>query len=211
MKKGVFLWVFLFVVLIGFVAPILAQNISLDNTIDQIQNNPDKINDINYNYLADEWKAYLLKNPFMAEADTFFTQINWLFVILFARSWSLSLEMGIVFLVWMFTLFSALSYMRVRTTGWGELGLSLAITILIAYIQVYNVIARLSIKLIFYKTSWVWSLLSSLILFVVLYLYLYFNKMYAKSMLKAREDSKKKDLKAEVEANTEFRKQLSGR
>ncbi len=211
MKRSVFVFVFAFLFLFLASLPLVlsAPNLTIDNAINQLQDNPDKLQNISYNYLADQWKEILLKNRLVAAFDTAFTQFNWFFAVFFARNWSLSLEFLFAFLLWTFTYLSLQSYVSAWfDKDWAKVAAAFAGTVIVAHLQIYNYLSKSAIRVIFYKSSFVWSLLTFMMVMGLLYLYLYINHRYSKALKNARERRERLEADAEIRASKAFRKEI---
>lgn len=162
----------------------------IENASKTINNIEENISKIKYDYLSGQWKEVFLKNKTIASINSFFTDINIIFVILFGRSWSLSLEMLFSFMLWLFTLLSLTSYAYFRN-GWYKTIFVIAVTILLAQLQIFNYIALIAVKLMFYRSSASWSLITAIFIFVAIFFYLIINKKIAASLKKTREEKRK--------------------
>ena len=83
----------------------------IEGAVDSIENNITKIKEFTevskWDFIGSQWKEFLLKDKTIAGIDAFFTKINIVFVVLFARDWSISLEMLFVFLLYALFLFTS--------------------------------------------------------------------------------------------------------
>lgn len=209
-KREVFVFLVLFLVLFVSLSFVAAQDLGdiSDQATKTAENVSETIEDIKVKFLGTEWKEFLLKNKFIKRADKALTKLNPLFFLLFSRNYSLSLEMFFVFLLWLFVLLSVGSYTSFfEHPGFEKYGLSgltkliapLAITIILAHIQVFNSITAGIIKVIFYKSSTLWSIAAFVIVITGLIFILFLNKMLGDRLKKFKEDAEKKELKHEVE------------
>lgn len=186
-----------------------------ENLSENVEGLRDFVEGEKYNYLGEQWKEILLKNKYIARANGNFEKINFLFVILFARDWSFSLEMLFVFMLWLFTYLSINSYsvwfntLFMMREGWQRALASLAATLILAHIQVFNTISRAAVKVMFYRKDAWWNFVAFIVLIVALAAYLFINKYWARKIKKAKEKQEKADLKSDVKANTAFREEIS--
>ena len=152
------------------------------------------------NFLGQQWKELLLKNGFIAGADKFFRQVNFLFVILFSRNYDLSLELFIAFLIWFFTFLSLTRYTFVLfKQGWEKWLVSFGGVLILAHIQLFNSLSSIIVKIIFYKKEWYWELIILLVIIVAIVFYYLVNKYVAALLKKSKEEKEKRELEFRVE------------
>lgn len=109
-----------------------------------------------FEYLGSQWKELLLKRESIAKIDTFLKSINPIFLILLSRSYTFSIELIFVIIIWLITFFSLRKYIIWFKAGWQKWGVSLLGTLLLAHIQFFNLLASIVFKLIFYKKTTYW-------------------------------------------------------
>ena len=174
---------------------------------EQIQHGKDFVEEQKYNFLATQWKDFFLRNKFIAPVNVFFEKINIVFVILFARDWSFSLEMLFVFMLWLFTLLSLGSYARafLIKVGWQRFLFSLGGTIILAQARIFNYISKGAIKVIFYKSSTGWNIVMFILLMFAIYVYFAINKMVSKSIKAKKEQQKKALMEKRTESLEKFK------
>lgn len=187
-KVGVFVLLFL------LVFPMISgQDIgkSVGDLGDTVEQTQEQIDEARIIFLGQEWKELFLKNKVIFGFDKFFTDLNWFFVVIFARDYSFSLEMFFVFLMWLATALSIGSYFVFFKEDWQKLLGAFAGAILIAHIQVFNFLAKAAAKVLFYKSSTLWSVVTFIFIVLAFFVYLYLNKYFGK-MIKAAKDKKKR-------------------
>lgn len=179
----------------------------ITNATEKLQNFTEAFTEENrWEYLGGEWRKALLKNKIIGRFDAAFTRINFVFVILFARDYSLSLTLIFVFLLWLFTALSIEGYLIIIENKSYRALAAFAITIALAHMQVFNYIAKGAFKIIFYRSEWWWSLLSAVIVFVAAFLYLYINKIFAAKIKKGHEEARKKHFEHKTKELESFQK-----
>lgn len=163
-KKGV--GIFVFVLLLSFIqlANIHAldsdslqgvQN-TLENNTAKLQDVQDTINPDKWQYLGLEWKKILLENAFVSDINAFFTDINFVFVFLFGESYSFSLTLFFIILIWVFFLFRLKGILGMFSpfSKGVSLVISICLTIALAQLGLYREIAKFFIWLMFMPKSW---------------------------------------------------------
>ena len=159
-----------------------------------------------YNFIAGEWKGFLLENPFIQKIDAGLRQLNPIFIILFARSYSLSLDMLLVFMMWLFTLLSLPGYayfMNQNSLKWLA---ALITTVIIAHLQVFNYLTGAAIKIIFYRPAWYWSLILFVVCIAMIVGFLYLNKYITGHLRAAREANEKHGFETRVKKIEAYQK-----
>lgn len=185
----------------------------LENTLDSAGMSASEaqeyIDSQRWSFLSGEWKEFFLKNPAIQKVDSALQQLNSIFVVLFARDYSLSLEMLIVLMLWVFTLLSIPGYfyfIEQQPLRWLA---GLAGTVIIAHLQVFNYLTTVAIKVIFYRTAWYWSLITFVVLIGMIVGYLYLNRYISGYLQAAREANKKRGLETNVKRIEAFQKAQS--
>lgn len=204
-KRKIFLLFFVFLLLISLVS---SQNSG--DLQENLEETREQIDEIKYNFLGEKWKEIFLKNSFVSNLDNFFNNVNFLFIALFARDWSLSFDMFFVFLMWLFTLLSLQNYLVwfkwlffLKENWQVNLG-ALAFTIMLAHIQLFNSLSVVARKIILYRSSMVWAVASTIIIIMAAFFYLLINRYFGNKIKKIKEEQEKSELKTQVKANKEF-------
>ena len=199
------------------IVPVFAQIGDVENQIegavDNLENNITKIKEFGekdkWDFIGSQWKEFLLKNKAIAGVDAFFTKINLVFVVLFAHGWAISLEMLFIFLLWLFTLISLYSYLKLKLeNGWTKLFISLGVTLILAHSKIFNYVSESAVKVIFYKSSAGWRSLMLILVLGGLVIYLMLNRTIRDSLQKAREKRDKELLKEKVEKTEKFQENM---
>jgi len=233
-RIGVLLFVFLLV--FGLFGGVFAQDDSqgLGEQVDDFQEDIEDIRAFDWDeykeqhYVGNdfEFRDFFLKSKSIARVDSFLKKLDPLFVILFARKYTISLGMLFVFMLWLFTLLSLTSYTSAfEHVGFEDYGLSnfvksvlpLVITVLLAQIQVFNYVTQGIIKAIFGvfgDAGPLWSLLMAVLLFGAVIGYYFLNRHFAKALKKVREKKKEHEdslkLKKLEERDKAIKKAIEG-
>lgn len=160
-----------------------------------------------WNFLGAQWKEFLLKNKAIASVDSFFTKINIVFVILFARSWNISLEMFFIFLLWIFTLISLIGYTNIFLvkSNIQRFFVALALTIVLAQVKLFYYISVGLNKLILYKSSSWWKFTIFVVIIAGFFIYLILNKEIAKLIKENNEKNKIMSLEEKTKKLEKFK------
>ncbi len=174
---------------------------NLENAEDKIDASKELLEDNTWDYLAEEWKAILLKNSFISGVDSFFRKINFLFFILFGEDYDISLTLLFVIIFWIFFAFNFTIIFRDYSALSEEIAFPVAFfsTLLLVHIGLYRKMAELTFKLLFYKEG-VWGWIWFVILLFLMGLVYAANKMISKQVLSSREAraKMKEDLNREI-------------
>ncbi len=163
-----------------------------------------------WEFLSEQWKEILLKNRFISKIDSFFTKINFIFVFLMSRNYSLSLELFFVFLIWLFTLLSLYAYSSYFFDNDIYRGLiALAGTVIFSWLQIFNILGKGIIRLIFFSERGLISFFTSLLIFVLIFVYLFLNKMFAARLKEDKEEARKREFEHKVAVEEKFREGVS--
>ncbi len=127
-----------------------------------------------WDYLGESWKEVLLKNRFFSAIDSFFRELNPVFVFLFGEDYNFSLTLFFVILFWVFLLsvifFLIRDYFGVFDKAWIAFLVSVIVSSLIAHSGVYRKIAENTFKFLFFKGGffdYVFVILFLLVLFLI--------------------------------------------
>ena len=178
---------FLFVlVLVSFAGAQASVEDQFKGAVGSLEGNVSKVKEFTEinksDFIASQWKEFLLKNKAIAGVDAFFTKLNFVFVALFSHDWEMSLEMLFVFLLWVFTLLSLYLYFFSAKDNNLRWGYSVGGAIAIAWLQLFN---KLSIALVNFVLLSPKSLfrIISVFLIIVLLLFIYrILNFFAKKM-----------------------------
>ena len=129
-----------------------------------------------WEYLSEKWKETLLKNSAINLIDSSFKKINFVFFFLFGQDYELSLDLFVVFLLWIFFL----GMFEQIINGFSTFGrgtsfvVALCLVVIAAHLKFYSFLATLIFKLIFFKEGyWKWvSFAVFFILYLVVMIYL---------------------------------------
>jgi len=215
MKKFVS-WILCFVIIAGFFVSFsgaldLPEGAPLANETKYVQ---EVVDQKKWEYLGEAWQELLLDNKYIMRANALFTKMNPLFVILFAREYSFSVTMLFVFLLWLFTFLSLKQYKFMPKIGEGSSSeatnfvIALVATIILAHIKLFDYVAAGMFKLLFYKSSALWSLVTFVVLIILLILYLYVNLALGRYFKKKKEEKENKETRRKVSNQEEFNQTL---
>lgn len=150
------------------------------------------------NYLGEEWAGLFLNNKFIQPFHVFFGKINWFFLVMFAKDYSFSLEMLLAFMFWLFTLFSLPGYFFFIGQPSLRSLAALVGTVLLAHLSIFNYLSVVAVKLMFYKPTWYWSLVTFVFIVIVLMFYLYLNRAFGRALKYQKLLNKRKEIENRV-------------
>lgn len=160
-----------------------------------------------WDYIGEQWQKLLLENYDIARVDSFLHKLDFVFSIFLGRAYSLSIAFFFALVLWIITLVALMRYTHLFVNPWWQrTGIALIGVIILAQINLFNVVALGLVKVIFYKVSFVWSLVTMLACLVLLFIYSYINKLLAYKFEKAREAQKKHELEHKVDVIAEQEK-----
>ncbi len=189
--------------------PETLQNDSIVRGVEQLRNFTEENK---WDYLGQEWKSLLLKSKYIAAVDKTFRNVNFIFFILFAQNYDLSLILLFVIMWWIFffVIFSK-TIADFSTLGkWVSYIVAFVLTIFLAHFKFLNNFSLIIFKLIFFKNGiWGWT---ALFIFILLYLAIlvYFERLIyviGGKMKKTKEEIEKWDEKFQRQV---FRKKVEG-
>lgn len=152
-----------------------------------------------WEYLSIAWKEVLLRNAVISKIDSALTKINPLFVVLFARDYALSGTLFLAFLLWLSTAMAIDGYFIafIENRNYKTIA-AFAGTIALAHLQIFNYLSVGLFKVIFYKSGWAWSLISTILVFAAIYVYFYLNRMFAARIKKGQEEARRNRLEGKT-------------
>lgn len=183
--------VFLLLVLCELVFVQGALDSTIGSAVDNASAHVDKVREVveeeRWNYIGESLKSILLNNTYIAPIDGAFHSSNLAFVILLGRDYSFSLELFLSFMLWLFTLL----ILHRALDAWFQdsslrVALAVSATIILAQAQIFNFFATLAYRVILYKSSPIWSFLSSIIIIVAIVFYFYLGRIFSRKLLAAR-------------------------
>jgi hypothetical protein len=204
MRNKIFIFVvfFLFFLGISLVDSVSDFDDSLRDNLEDVKEGTDKVRGLTeedkwkqkWDYLGNEWKEILLKNKLIFALDSFFTKISFLFFILFAKSYEMSLLLiGIIFL-WFFIFLNGARVLQ----SWGIVGegifaylASLAIVVLFAWMKLFETVIILLGRLAFSPSHW-WTRAIILVFILFGFSFLQYLLSLVSSYLRTRKDSVRK-------------------
>jgi hypothetical protein len=210
-KSGVLLIILLF-------SFIFLQFISAQD-LEGIQREAEKIQDLagksqeftekeKWEYIGEQIRnEILLKNKFIAFVDNFFKKISFVFFILFAKDYIISLTLFFIIILWGFfyyyleQIFTGFSGLSTKTAS----GVAFLLTVAFSHIGIHEKIAEFAFKFIFYKEGiWSW-LFFAIVLFILFALSVLIHKIneYKKQV-------RKKLKEQETQLASEFLRKQAG-
>jgi hypothetical protein len=123
-----------------------------------------------WDYLSKEWKTILLGNVFVKGLDSFFQDINIVFLVLFANDYSLSLTLLLIILTWIYCLVvlsGALGDFSLFSKGVSFI-ISLGLVIVMAQMKIIEQPAKFVIWFIAGDKPWWMKLIIGLVVLTVL-------------------------------------------
>lgn len=143
-------------------------------------------------YFSQEWKEMLLKNKFISEIDSFFTEITILFRIFFGMPYSLSITLFLVIILWIII---ALQGAKIVRNGFGIpegisylIGIAIAITL--SQIQLLRRLIVFLTKFIFYRES-AWARFIVFVVIIGIFILIYYFGGALSAFLEQRRKKKK--------------------
>lgn len=211
-----FCFVILFLFSLLSVALVHAQDLSGagDNLKDTVGGLEDKVDNVKsfteqdrLDYLTGRWQELLLKIPVVSKINDFFIKIDLFFVIFFARSWEISMDMFFTVILWFafwLFFFNMLNGLIGKDKWYLVWIISLLGTVGLAWTQFINFLASLTTKLVFYKSGWTNIILFVLVLVLIVILSA-LGKRVSKNVGKNNENSEEEQLKKDVESWKAYR------
>ena len=203
LRRGLF---FVFVLLL--VLPIAVGQGGLDG-VDEIQEDVAKVQNIvgavgeisedeKYEFLKEGWTDWFSKNKVLGPVHRTMEKGSIGFLILFGKHYSLSLELlfsiGLWFATWLFLS----GFLYFFKEGWQKTLGALALTIIMAQMQLFNLAATGLFKIMFYKQSFWWSLISLIVIGGGIFGYNRVGDMISKTLEAAREKAKAAKMELDV-------------
>lgn len=186
---------------------------ALENASGVIEKTQEVLDAEKVDNLGTQWRELLRNNKYIKPFDEAFTALDGGFVVLFARHYSLSLSMFFAFLMWLFTFFwvvtTAAAFFPDVTRDFAAPAVGLVIATIIAHTQLFNNLSEAAVKVMFYKSSVLWSIITFIFLIVILVLYLYFGRLLGKYFKNMRQLEEKHKLENEVAVEKMYREAQS--
>ncbi len=209
-----FAFILLALLLFGFAS---AQLGGLENQVQgaagSLEGNVTKIKEFTekdkWDFIGSRWKEFLLKNKAIAGVDAAFTKANIVFVVLFAKSWEISIEMLFVFMIWLFTVLSLYGYFFFFNTKWIRLVGSVLGAVAFAQARVFYFISAGMYKLVFLKNGYWWNFLTFVVCIGLIVLYLKINKVISKQLENAKKKHEEHEKELEIKGIKVFQEGLS--
>ena len=119
-------------------------------------------------YLAQEWKAILLKSPIISFLNSFFNQISIVFQVLFGVPYSLSLILFFIIIIWVYVMFNIAGLVEAGGLFPGAYSYiaGFLVSIILAQFAVYEKVILFLGNLIFSPANmWVRTLIFAIVVF----------------------------------------------
>lgn len=185
----------------------------IEDSAETIKESTEKLRELtekeNSEYLAQQWKSLFLNIDAIEKFDDAMKKLNIIFVVLLSRDYSFSLAMLFSFLLWIFTLLSLEKYFVFFDKGVYRSLAAFAGTILLAHMQIFNVLSSLAVKIVFLRPGGLWSFLFFFLIIIFIIVYFYINRTLAAIIKKNKEKAKKHELEHKVDVQEQFRKSVS--
>lgn len=164
------------------------------------------LRDTDFGNFSESAKGFLLEKKLISGLDRFFQKINFMFIFLFSRDYSFSLEMFLVFILWVLTWIVLYNYARsFFEEEWFLFLFSLGGTIALAWLQIYNIVGRGLVNLIYYRDEGIWPVVAILIIILFFFIYLYVNRIISRKIMVNKKKNDTIEIKSEVEKQKRFR------
>lgn len=213
-RKGVFVsagvvLVLLFV--INFIGAVRAveEGVPFSNEIEKIESMKSKGENIKatlddaqgqkFELLKEEWTDYAKNSKYLGPVHRFFEKINIVFVVLFARNYEVSVELFFAICLWLATWYGLAGYLFFFKEGWQRLLGSLGGTIILAQIRLFNLIATALFKIVFYRQSFWWSLVSTILVVLSIIGYGKINSVIGAMIKEMKKKQKEEEQERKVE------------
>ena len=168
-----------------------------DSIVQGVQKLQEFTEEERWNFIGEKWKEQFLKNKFVSDADQFFKKINFVFVFLLAKDYTLSPILFFSFLFWLITFVICKKYFIFLKDEWMQYVASFAFSVALSHMQIFNSLSSLLFRVTLYKPEWWWKTLSYIIIIVGVLAYYLFLKYFGK-IIEAQK-KKKKDKQAELD------------
>ncbi len=209
-KFFVLLFVVSFVLLVFVSAQLGNLENQIENASENLQDKLDKAKEIAQrdkgDFIGSQWKEFLLKNKLISEVNSFFINIDAVFVVLFSLHWAISVEMLFVFMLWLFTGLSMYGYLSIFKNNLLRWMASFLVAIMLAHVKFYYLVSRAMFKLIFFKQSKWWNLITFVVCILLFILYFKINKLVSEKFKKSRENSEKHETEFKLKKLEAFNK-----
>ncbi len=213
------LFVLLFFVSIVLLVSVPAQLNDIENKIENVTENlddkADKIRELTeqdkWDFIGAQWKEFLLRNKAISGINNFFAQIDIVFVVLFSLHWAISIEMLLVFMLWLFTGLSVYGYLTLFKNNLSRWVASFIIAIILAHVKFYYIISHAMFKLIFFKQDTWWNLITFVICIFLGILYLKINRLISQKLKESRENAEKQAQGRKLKEIETFNKELQSK
>lgn len=210
MTKGVILilgGVGLLLLLVAFGVSVQAQ--SANDIQDSLNSGIDKANAIKDTaegfteqdraaFLAQKWKETLLMNPVIKGIDGVLKKMNWAFIILFGRSYALSIELFFSMLLWSLA-FAFVHYLFHFEKDWLNWVLGIAISTGLAQLQIFNYLSSVAGKFVLEASGTWWVLARTAVIIIAVVFLFVLNKYFGKEIAAMRKAKKLHELENKVE------------
>jgi len=161
-------------------------------------------------YLKQEWLKILKKYTFFSAIDNFFKKNSIVFSIIFNVPYSFSLTLFFIIAFWfIFVLGGAqlIKYISKIESSIGPIIIGILLAIILAHVNLFYVISKFFIWLLFLKKEWYWEILIFFIEVIVIIIIISLIIIFSKAQKQAKKEKEKKELK---KSQTMFSKFFQG-
>lgn len=148
-------------------------------------------------FLAQKWKETLLMNPVIKGIDSVLKKMNWVFIILFGRSYALSIELFFSMLLWSLA-FAFVHYLFHFEKDWLNWVLGIAISTGLAQLQIFNYLSSVAGKFVLEASGTWWVLARTAVIILAVVFLFVLNKYFGKEIAAMRKARELQDLKNKV-------------
>jgi hypothetical protein len=207
MKRVMLLSSFIVIMLLGIVAAASPNELFEQKTgvsPDDFKN-PEQLKE---EYLQKNWAEIIAKNKFIGPIHNFFLKISTVFKVLFGQPYSFSLTLLLVIVLWIVILKEAYLLLSVASpfNKLTNIVMALAISIILAQLQMLYFISNFVVQLIIAKEAWWMRLIAILVFVVIIFVINYGAKLGAQMVRKSKQQNEELTLKQKVAETAAFLK-----
>jgi hypothetical protein len=170
--------------------------------IDEIKRNVDDLSDADrwrekWEFLGSRWKETLLRNPAISFFDSLFTQLSFVFLVIFGVPYSLSLMLLAVMTLWVLVFIFAADLIK----GWGVIGEGvwpyvggIVVAIALALAKVYENLIILVTRLVLSPEYWLTRVFMFMVVFLCFMAFVFVKVLLMRFMIRRKAVLGKKKL-----------------
>lgn len=185
---------------------ILAEQFGLNQS--QIPDNPE---DLKQRYLQAQWEDVIAKNNVLGPIHQFFRKINWLFIILFAHPYEISLQLLVIIILWFVLgseagkIIEGLGFAK----SWAAFSIGMLFAVILAQIRFIKLISGTFLDLLFKQEHWITRLVIFLIFLVIIVVSYRASKALAKKLKEQKREKLMQKQEEQVNRVGKFQKGAS--